>query len=456
MKKYIPRIMFSAPKSGEGKTTVVCGILQALVNRKMSVSSFKCGPDYIDTLFHREIIGTKSSNLDLFFTDENMTKYLLWKNAQNTEISVIEGAMGYYDGLGGVTEKASAYHTACATNTPVVLVLDGKGSSLSLCAAINGFKNFREKSNIVGVILNKCSNMQLKAMKETIEKECNVEVLGCLSQNKEYALESRHLGLVTAAEVKNLNEKLQLLAEEAEKNINIDRIIEIAKSADVVDFEEITINKVTDKSPVIAVARDKAFCFYYNENLEVLEKMGAEIKYFSPLKDSKLPENTAGIYIGGGYPEVYLKELSENIEIKEEIKKAVQNVMPILAECGGFMYITESIEGRKMASILNGRCENTGKLGRFGYITLTALNDNILCSKGESIRGHEFHYYDCTKNGESFIAQKPVGKRSWNCIYTDKNIFAGYPHLYFLSNLKFAENFVKKCALYNLENETEV
>lgn len=445
MKGNLPRVMIAAAYSGGGKTTITCGILKALCERGMALSAFKCGPDYIDPLFHREMIGAKSSNLDLFFTEEETTKFLFAKQAKGTELSIIEGVMGYYDGLGGTTTIASAYHLSNVLECPTILVVDGKGTSISVCAQIRGFCEFRESSNIVGVILNRCSKVMCKLLKPLIEAECHVPILGCLPYNAEYAMESRHLGLVTAAEVETLHEKLQKLAEAVETHIELDKLIQIAQNAKPLEYRSCEVEPVTKKDPIIAVARDKAFCFYYEESLQLLQELGGRIVYFSPLANEAIPEGVSGLYIGGGYPELYLEKLANNQRTKDSIRKAVESGMPTIAECGGFMYLTQEIEGQPMVGVLEGTCHNTGKLGRFGYITLTARVENLFGKVGESIPAHEFHYYDCSHNGEAFHAEKPVGNRTWNAGYAMGNVVAGFPHLYLRGNVAFGKQFVEKC-----------
>lgn len=448
MERTLPRILLAAPKSGAGKTTVVCGLLQALVNRKMTPAACKCGPDYIDPLFHSEIIGARGCNLDLFFTEEPEARRLLWQSAEGCDVAVLEGVMGYYDGLGGVTDRASAYHVARATHTPVVLILDARGASLSLCAQLRGFLGFRRPSRIAGVILNRCSPMQYGMLSETIAAECGVPVFGYLPNLPDCALESRHLGLVTAAEVENLKEKLRILAENLEKTVDLDGLLALAQSAPALDVPDGAVEPLPGRRPVLAVAKDKAFCFYYRENLRLLQDLGAEIVEFSPLSDEALPP-CDGLYLGGGYPELYTKELSENVSMLESIAKAIRSGLPTFAECGGFLYLHEEMTGedgvpRPMVGIIPGGCRNTGKLRRFGYVTLTAKGDNLLCAAGDTIRAHEFHYYDSDQNGSDFTAEKPVTGRSWDCIHATGTLFAGFPHLYFPANAEFARRFIRR------------
>ncbi len=445
MKKKISRILLAGTNSGCGKTTVVCAILQALVNQNLKVGAFKCGPDYIDPMFHSRVIGAKSGNLDMFFLGENTLKYLLTQNAEDCDISVIEGVMGYYDGLGLTGTKSSTYEVALATNTPTVLIADAKGASLSVLATIKGFAEFRDNSGIKGVILNRCSKMTYTALAAAIEEYFHGEIkpLGYLPQVPESSLESRHLGLVTASEVQDLKEKMQRLAEAAEESLDLDGLKEMALKAPTLEYQPVTI-KPFDEKVRIGVARDKAFCFYYEDSLEALRKAGAELVEFSPLEDEKLPENIQGLYLGGGYPELYKEKLNQNRSMLESIRNALKGKLPCIAECGGFMYLLENIEGTEMVGSLKGGCYNKGKLTRFGYITLTAKKDNMLCNKGESIRAHEFHHYDAEVSGEDFNAKKENG-RQWNAVIATESLYAGYPHFHFYSNINFVDNFYKAC-----------
>lgn len=444
MVRNVPRILFAGTGSGCGKTTAVCGILQALVNRGIRTGAFKCGPDYIDPMFHSRIIGTKSSNLDPFFFDQNTLRLLLAENAEDCTISVIEGAMGYYDGAGLATSCASSWETAMLTNTPSILIVPAKGTAISLLAVIQGFLDFQTDSKIRGVILNRCTAMTYQGLADEIKRRFagKVEPLGFLPEIPECTLESRHLGLITAAEVENLQEKMQVLAQYVEKYVCIDELLRLASEAPELEYHPIILER---REPVrIAVARDKAFCFYYEDSLRMLEKLGGELVEFSPLYDSALPENTHGLYLGGGYPELYAEALSQNTPMRSAVRQALQNGLPCIAECGGFMYLTEQIGPWPMAGFLPGKCWDNHKLTRFGYVVLKAETDNVLCRKGEEIRGHEFHHWDMEQPGEAFTAVKPSG-RFWRCAYASDRFYAGYPHFHFYANPRFAENFYDAC-----------
>ena len=442
MESMIPRIVIAGTNSGCGKTTVTCAVLQALVNRGMKVGAFKCGPDYIDPMFHSRIIGAKSANLDLFFFRENTLRHLLVKNGSDRDVSIIEGVMGFYDGMGLTTTKASTYEVAQVTESPVVLVVSAKGASLSVLATIQGFMTLYPKNNIQGVILNQCTAMSYSALAEAIWERFRIRTLGFLPKMPDCALESRHLGLVTAAEVEDLKEKLQIMAVQAEKTIDLDGLLELAQEAAPVSCEPVNLPRY---EPVrIAVARDNAFCFYYEDSLEALAEMGAALVHFSPLDDESLPENIHGLYLGGGYPELYAQKLSANRSMLASIHSALQNGLPCIAECGGFMYLTQAIGGYSMTDFLPGVCSDNGKLTRFGYVTLRAKGDNLLCKAGEEIPGHEFHHWDCSIPGDSFTATKANG-RSWNCAVATDRLYAGYPHFHFYANLSFARSFYETC-----------
>lgn len=445
MEYTIPRIVLAGTNSGCGKTTVTCAVLQALVNRKLKVGAFKCGPDYIDPMFHSRIIGAKSANLDLFFFRENTLKYLLAKNGADRDISIVEGVMGFYDGMGLTTTKASTYEVSQVTKSPVVLVVGAKGASLSVLASIQGFLTYCPDNQICGVILNQCTAMTYRGLAAKIQEQFGgrVRPLGFLPTLSDCVLESRHLGLVTAAEVEDLREKLQTMANQAEQTIDLDGLVELAKQAPPVSCDAVALPRYQERVR-IAVARDNAFCFYYEDSLEALTEMGAELVSFSPLKDRTLPPNIHGIYFGGGYPELYAQRLSENTSMLASVRTALAHKLPCIAECGGFMYLTEFIGDYPMVGYLPGRSFDTGRLTRFGYVHLKAKTDMMLCRAGEEICGHEFHHWDSEYPGSSFAAIKDSG-RSWNCVTATEHLYAGYPHFHFYANPAFAVNFYETC-----------
>lgn len=451
----IPRILIAGTRSGCGKTTVTCGILQALVNRGLRPMACKSGPDYIDPMFHSRVIGAESCNLDLFFTGGNTARCLLDRHGAGCDLTVMEGAMGFYDGI-AMTSEASAWALARETETPVVLAVDGRGSGVSLCATIQGFQTFQPDSGIQGVILNRVSPMLYPRLKKAVEERCGVTVYGYLPSLPQCAIESRHLGLLTAGEIADLKERLSALAAQAEKSIDLDGLLTLASSAPRLEFRKPELPEPVPGRPRIAVAKDEAFCFYYRDNLELLEELGAELVYFSPLHSETLPACDS-LYLGGGYPELYAAQLSGQGELRRQIREAIQAGLPTIAECGGFLYLQQELEDdsgvlHPMCGVFQGKGYPTPRLQRFGYITMTAREDNLLCRAGETLRAHEFHYWDCQAPGTDFHAQKPLSDRSWDCAVATQSLYAGFPHLYFYANPRAAGRFLTCAARYKKEH----
>lgn len=459
MVKTIPRILFAAPGSGNGKTTVICGVLRCLQKTGKKVTSFKCGPDYIDTMFHSRILGMKTANLDTYFTDDNTTRYLLAKNTKDMDIAVLEGVMGYYDGLAGISLKASTYDIGKVTGTPVILIVNGRGSSVSLIPLIKGMMEYRTDSNIKGVILNQVGEGIYPELKEMIERELEIPVVGHLPKMEDVFLGSRHLGLLQPHEIHKINDKIEKLSEAVRKNIDMKLLLEIAHKAKEIEYEEPVIPKLSKKVR-IGVAKDEAFNFYYADNLDLLKRMGAELEFFSPVHDKVLPKHIHGLLLGGGYPENYGEELEANLSMKGSIKEAITGGMPCLAECGGFLYLQDTLEDisgihRKMVGVIKGKGFRTEKLQRFGYIELETKEDCVMGKRGEKIKGHEFHYWDSTSNGETFLARKPLRKREYPCICSQARILAGFPHLYYYSNVDMPYQFLSACAQSRQERLNE-
>ena len=444
-----PRLLFAAPASGSGKTTIVCGLLRALKNRGKGVRAFKCGPDFIDPLFHETVVGVPSGTLDLFFSGEDQLKQLFCRHASGAEISLIEGVMGYYDGLGAATDRASSYEVAKALDAPVVLIMDSRGQSLSALATLEGFLWFREDSRIRGVIFNRMSESVYTALKPEVEA-LGLRPLGYVPKAPEVMVESRHLGLVTPGEIEDLGQKLDALAALLEKTVDMEGLLALAAEAPALEAPPVPSIPPLPRTR-IAVARDEAFCFLYRDNLDLLADYGAEPVFFSPLHDDALPAGAQGLILPGGYPELYAQALSENEPMRRSVREAVQNGLPCLAECGGFLYLhreLEDMEGRSwpMAGVLDARAYRTPRLGRFGYITLTARADTAFLPAGETVRGHEFHYFESESCGDALHAQKPTGNRGWDCGHSRGPLLMGFPHLYYPSDPKLIERFLRTCA----------
>ncbi len=440
--KKAPRIMIAGTNSGCGKTTVVCALLQALKNRGLDTASFKCGPDYIDPMFHSQIIGTDSMNVDLFFSSEEEVRGLFARHAR--EANVVEGVMGYYDGSAMDSDRASAYHVSTVLQTPVILVVNVRGMALSAAALISGYQKFRKDAPIAGIVFNRAGEGSYERLKKTVENQCGIPVLGYLPTDPDIALESRYLGLITATEIEGLQAKMQKLAAQAEKTVEIDRILALMQTAPALEAPPLKVGK--RGSFRLAVAKDKAFCFYYRANLELLEAMGAEIIAFSPVSDKNFPD-CDGLLLGGGYPELYADALEENAGMREQIRTAVSGGLPTVAECGGFMYLCRDIAGRAMCGLLDTSVESTGRLTRFGYAVIRSEENSLLFRPGSTIKGHEFHYWDAENPGSALLAEKPSGK-SWRCGYVSESLYAGYPHLYLPNCPESAERFADKCLEY--------
>lgn len=482
----INRFMIAAPKSGSGKTMITCALLKLLKASGKNVLSYKCGPDYIDPMFHKKVLGVPSKNLDTFFTDEKTTVQLFLDERADDDFAVLEGVMGLYDGLGGIYEQGSSYHLAKVTQTPIILVVDAKGMGKSVLALIAGFLQYDTHHLIKGVLLNRMSKGYYDIIKPLIEKELSVKVVGYFPEQKDIGLSSRHLGLVMPDELSDIKKQLNETADRLKKTIDLDLFMDIAEAAyEIGDSGSADKDKrqtLKNAEPMrlqdqnntvnIAVAMDEAFCFYYEDNLKLLEKCGAKLQYFSPIHDTKLPKDCDAMLLGGGYPELYAKELSENISMRKSIKTAFEAGLPTVAECGGFMYlhtyirnicddtdeqnkadvqnkadIQNDMNKSKLVGALDGGCHFKGKLIRFGYIELAEKHSNFL-PPNEKIKAHEFHYYDSTDNGADCIAIKPATGRSYDCVISHDNYWLGFPHIYYPSNPHFAESFVRKAYEY--------
>ena len=461
-----PRILIAAPKSGSGKTTLTCALLKALQNLGKSPVAFKCGPDFIDPLFHERVLGIHGTNLDSFFSTDDEVRSVFAENFSRAgaDCAVIEGVMGLFDGLAGKSLAASTYDIARITNTPIILTVDAGGMSRSVVALVRGFLEYDKSHSdtnenlIKGIFLNKVSEGSFRLLKPLIEDECaeyGVKVVGFLPDSPS-VWKSRHLGLFLPTEIADLNEQIEKTAATLSETLDFPLVEKIMRTETSLNkFQPFNFQFSTFNFP-IAVARDEAFCFYYRENLRLLEEAGAKLEYFSPLHDSAVPSGARGILLGGGYPELYASRLQENVSMRESIKSAVKNGISVMAECGGFMYLqekltTETGESYEMCGAIEGECFYTGKLVRFGYADF-AKADGLAFGGSEngdkngfSIKGHEFHYFDSTNNGASFTATKPLSSRSWECMIHTPKMLAGFPHLYYRSNPEIVRWFLESC-----------
>ncbi|MDD2972151.1 MAG: cobyrinate a,c-diamide synthase [Lachnospiraceae bacterium] len=476
----MPRIMIAAPSSGSGKTTIVCGLLQALLDRDRKVHCFKCGPDYIDPMFHRTVLGIPTGNLDSFFVNTRMLRYLLQEkdqecleepaiseNLEDKRITVLEGVMGYYDGKSVNTIEGSSYDLARKLDTPVLLVVNGKGASLSIVAMIQGFLSYQSPSMIQGILLNQVSASIYQGLKHQIEETLHVPVVGYLPVQQDLVLSGRHLGLVSPDEIGDVHTKIRQLAKRMEETIDVEQIIEIAnQTEDISDTVPIEVEgyegfcraiKGQREGIRIAIARDSAFCFYYQENIRFLQKAGVTLAPFSPIGDEKLPENIQGLLLGGGYPELHARALSENQSMMRQIRSCLEQGLPCLAECGGYLYLQETLEDDggdtyPMVGFFTGHGKRAEKRTRFGYIDIRMNGDSILGKAGTSLPGHEFHYWESDQEGDQAVAYKPDNVRSWNCERSKAQTLAGFPHYYFPGNLVALQNFIQCCLDYGLQS----
>ncbi len=437
-------IMLSAMSSNSGKTVLTCALLSALCQRGLAPEAFKCGPDYIDPMFHTQVLGVPSRNVDEYL--QGMEGALATLNSQKSSIAVVEGAMGFYDGVGS-TDSGSAWELALLGRIPVILVVEPQGSSLTLAAQLQGMMHFRFPCPIVGVIFNRCKPSRYEWLKETVEEETDLEVLGYLPPMEEAELASRHLGLVTAPEVEHLQERFRTVAAQLEKTVNVDQILALA--GETGPDRQVRVHG-QDRC-VIGVARDEAFCFRYEESLKCLEDRGAKLAFFSPLHDAVPPEMD-GLYLCGGYPELHAKELSENTAMRTALKELVEGGLPTVAECGGFLYLQQELQDSEgqtwpMAGVLPGRGYPTGQLQRFGYARLYAPEDSLLFEKRDRLPVHEFHHWDSTEPGSDLWAEKEDGTDRHCCTCTP-TLYAGFPHFHFEGSGKAAQRFVRAAAEY--------
>lgn len=431
-------LVIASDKSGGGKTTLTMGIMKALSNRMYKVQGYKVGPDYIDPGFHSFICGRDSRNLDIHLMGEEGVKASIARGTG--DIAIIEGVMGFYDGMGLGTQCSTA-HIARIVDLPVVLVLSPQAQMATLFAQINGILAYR-KNNIVGVILNNISQSYYEKLKVGIEKQCNLKVFGYLPKDSKLEIGSRSLGLIQSTEIKDLKEKIDYLGAQIEKYINIPELVEAM--GQVPAYKDPFRLKRQDLR--IAVARDQAFNFYYKENLELLEQLG-EVTYFSPLKDKKLPANLDFLYIGGGYPEVFAKELSENKSLLKDIKEKLEQGLRGYAECGGMMYLTEGTREFPMVGFFQGEFHVSKKLQNFGYARLTVQEDNPILPKGLQINCQEFHRsYVTLKNQTIFKMKKEQideSEKTWTCGYQKKNTIGTYAHTHFFGNMEMLTHLLQ-------------
>lgn len=449
--KKIPRLLIAAPRSGSGKTTIVCGLLSALQKRGLDICPFKIGPDYIDTGWHEAACGRAAHNLDTWLMDEAAARSLFAARAPSPGISVVEGVMGLYDGgRGGVSSTAAI---SKLLKIPVILVVDAKSMGESAAALALGFRAYDSGTDIRGVILNRLGSEAHRRMICDAMDKIGMPVLGAFFRDEGLRLPERHLGLLPAGENGGSKRVIRTIGEAAEKNLDIDALVEIAESAPEITCAKRSMPRRAGAGIKIGVARDEAFSFYYPESLAVLEDMGAEIVYFSPLRDAELPP-VSGLIFGGGFPEIFATRLSANVSMLRSVRRAAEAGTPIYAECGGYMYLTEELtdfekKSHAMAGVIPHRTTMNDRLQTVGYVEVTALRDTVLCPAGTVMRGHEFHFSSAVKaagqDSPAFLFRKNRTGAEYTAGYAAGNVLASYLHLHFAGAVEAARHFLGKC-----------
>ena len=440
----IPRLVISGSTSGVGKTSITCAIIYGLKKRGHTIQPFKVGPDYIDPSYLSSISNNETKNLDVWLMGKNelMKSFV---NSSTSDISIIEGVMGYYDGFGGKTNHASTHHVATLLKSPVILVLDASKTSRSIAATALGFTKFHRNSRISGIILNKIGSKKHEILCRSALENLKIPIIGVVPKNTENILESRHLGLIPVVEQKQLQRKIKQVSQQISDYLDFEKLVKICKNVE--HIPKTKLQKFKKPNISIAVALDSSFNFYYHDNIQALRREGAKIKFFSPISDKKIP-NCDSIYIGGGFPEVLGKKLSQNLTMKKSIKQAAENGIPIYAECGGLMYLTKSIKHNnqkyKMIGLFDAETEMTKKM-TLNY-TQGRIISNCLISSPRNFNAHEFHYskiHNISKDAK-FLYDLKIGEgiSSKKDALSEYNVVASYCHLYFDSG-KFALNIIK-------------
>ncbi|SDZ76343.1 cobyrinic acid a,c-diamide synthase [Thalassobacillus cyri] len=445
------RLVVAGVSSGVGKTSIAIGLMAAFMKKGLTVQGFKCGPDYIDPSYHAAVTRRPSRNLDSWMLPPDIMKEVFVKGSEGADVSIIEGVMGFYDGKSPTSNQGSTAEISTLLDCPAILIVDCSAMARSAAAIVKGFQELDPEVNIAGVIANKVgSKGHYQLIKEAVEQECGIPVCGYLLKNKSLEMPERHLGLVPSIERGELDEQLDQLGEAVAETIDVDQIYQISEQP-VLTAEPSLFRRKGASEVTIAVARDEAFNFYYQENLELIEHYGAEVVYFSPLNGEVLPPEADGLYLGGGFPELFPEQLAKNKEVKQSIKEAVEEGLPVLAECGGLMYLSDSIttiDGKTypMAGVLPGKTEMQAKLASLGYREISGLPNNYLFKNGMEVRGHEFHYSIFKPAGQlpgAYRVSSRFGTGEEGCLY--KNVVAGYTHLHFASNPEVLDNFLQAC-----------
>jgi cobyrinic acid a,c-diamide synthase len=446
-------LLVSGTASGVGKTTVALAIMASLRRRGLAVQPFKCGPDFLDTGHHTRICGRKARNLDTWMLDEKANHSVLQDAARGADVLVAEGMMGLFDGKSGNTEAGSTAEIAKLLKLPVVLVVDAAKTARSIAAVVLGFEMFDPQLQLAGVILNRvATERHYEMLRVAIETTCRTKILGWLPRDQTIAIPERHLGLQGAAESASGDDAvIDTLAALAEKFFDLDRLLELQCGLQLNEDQDSGVKRSQSEEGVrIGVPSDHAFSFYYEDNLDLLRKQGAEIVWFSPLHDRCLPAGLDGLYLGGGYPELYAGQLSSNRGMLEDVRDFAASGRPVYAECGGMIYLSENLsttdgETYAMAGVLPLSMQMTGKLVQFGYVTVQFTEDCLLGVKGTTVRGHSFHYSCLVSRGEvatNYRVQYSMSGKEELEGFRQGNVLASYVHLHLRANPAIARDFV--------------
>ncbi|AEH48104.1 cobyrinate a,c-diamide synthase [Parageobacillus thermoglucosidasius] len=445
------RIVIAGTESGVGKTTVTIGLMAALRQKGYTVQGFKCGPDYIDPTYHTAVTGRRSRNLDSWMVGHETVQAICAKGCEGADIAIIEGVMGLFDGKRPTTNEGTTAEISVLTKSPVLLVIDCSGMARSAAAIVRGFQTFDKRVRIAGVIANRVgSEGHFRLVKTAIEQECGIPVIGFLQKDDMLHIPERHLGLIPSIERGELDGFFAKLGERVAETVDLNALLKLSE-APALSAPRSYINVNKSYNVRIAVAKDAAFHFYYPENLELLQAYGAELVFFSPLAGEPLPDDVDGLYIGGGFPEEFAKTLSEQQNVKQSIKAAIESGLPTLAECGGFMFLTEAIETTDgscydMVGVIPGRVVMHSKLVALGYREVKGEKGNFLLPEGLRARGHEFHYSTYEAEGGLPFAYETTGLRGVKKDgYQRENLIAGYIHFHFASCPPMVENWLKRC-----------
>jgi len=451
-------IVVAGTKSGCGKTTVSLGLMAALVKRGLKVAPFKVGPDFIDPGHHSRIAGVGCRNLDGWMLSRNFNLDVFAKGMKDADIAVVEGVMGLFDGYDGKSEAGSTAQIAKWLGLPVILLVDAASMARSAAAIVMGFEHFDAELTYAGVIFNHLGSARhLQYLKEAVQDRIEMPCLGGILRNTAIAIPERHLGLVTREDHPLAEENIDRLADLIEKSIDLDLLLNDLADVDLPRQTKERPHNQIEKMVRIAVARDNAFCFYYADNLDLLEQQGAELVFFSPMVDQNLPQNIDGLYLGGGYPELFAEKLAENAALRNRVKEKSADGMPIYGECGGFMYLCE-----ELIDLNNNRYRMSGcfpfatrmytRLKALGYREITLSRNTVIGNAGLTIRGHEFHYSELTNLAQDVATVFSITDRSGMDKtpegYLINHTLGSYNHLHFGSQPDVARCFVENCLTY--------